>query len=47
MVPGQREWEKYDKDEANGVRIPEDVADSLLKLADSINEKIDWRDIDE
>ena len=46
-LSGQREWEKYDKDEANGVRIPEDVADSLLKLADSINEKIDWRDIDE
>lgn len=41
-VPGEIEWQKHRESLANGIKMPEDVLDSLRGLADDVGLKRDW-----
>jgi len=42
MLPGEREWESYDRSKAEGISLPQDVVEKLVLAAEFCNAKVDW-----
>lgn len=40
--PGEIEWDRYHKAEKDGIQLPDDVVESLEKLADKVGIEIKW-----